>query len=244
VPQRILRDGILDSRAVQAVSDAAMLLYYRLISVVDDYGRFDFDPHVIRSRCFSFVSDRWSAERIEECMNELCSVVVPPNRIPLVTAYECESRQYFQINKFGQRTQAKPRFPAPPAASKNGSKPHSGESSPDFEKWWELWSSVRGTARMKPAQDIWPTVVTADKFETCMECTRSYLASLESPNKGFHPDNFLAEQAKENFEPRWPPKSAGKADLSYRPPDRSDVDWNDPANRAAVIGAPKSQRKA
>lgn len=214
MPQRLLRDGILDSRAVQAVSDSAMLLYYRLISVVDDYGRFDLDCYVIRARCFQFVFDRWPIERIEECMEELSKKIVPPNKQPLITTYELDGRRYFQVNKFNQRTQARPRFPGPPGATRNGTGKRestpTGEESPRFEEWWAIWSAIRGTARHKPAEHAWVSVVTTRNFEDCMECTRSYLASLDQPNKGFNPDTFLFEQAKENFAPRWPQKPETK----------------------------------
>jgi hypothetical protein len=39
MPSRLLREGILDSEAVNALSFAAEVFYRRLMSVVDDFGR-------------------------------------------------------------------------------------------------------------------------------------------------------------------------------------------------------------
>lgn len=225
MPNRVLREGILKSRAVQAVSDSARLLYYCLISVVDDFGRCDFDEHVIRAECFCFIMERWPEQRIAECMHELCTVVVPPNRKPLIRVYEVDGRKYFQIEKFGQRTQSKPRYPGPPSEEKRSSpeekKPPVDSPKPKangpvwesskFEEWWQVWSEIRGTARRRPAESAFFSCVTVANEAACMDCTRSYLSSLDSPNKGFNPDNFLFEQAKDSFQARWPAKTVRQA---------------------------------
>ena len=75
MPTRILRDGIIDSRAVNALSEPGEILYRRLMSIVDDYGRFEADPELIRARCFPRQLDRWTIQRITDVLPEL-------NRIP------------------------------------------------------------------------------------------------------------------------------------------------------------------
>ena len=40
MPSRIIRDGILTSERINALTERAELFYRRLMSVVDDYGRF------------------------------------------------------------------------------------------------------------------------------------------------------------------------------------------------------------
>jgi hypothetical protein len=189
------------------VDDSAMLLYYRLISIVDDYGRYDWDPDIIRGRCFFFVLDRWPTERVSQCLDQLLR---PTNSSPLIRRYEVDGRKYLELLKFGQRTQAKPKFPPPVVA--NGSHPSekpkaAGKESPRFSEWWEMWSKVRGTARKSAASTAWCATVTPQNDQACIDCTRSYLDSLESPNKGFNPDTFLLEQAKEHFEARWPARA-------------------------------------
>ena len=60
----MLREGILDSKAVNAISEEAELLYRRLYSIVDDYGRFECDEDLIRARAFPRQMDRWTSTRI------------------------------------------------------------------------------------------------------------------------------------------------------------------------------------
>ena len=57
MPVRMLREGILDSEAVNSLSAEAEVFYRRLMSVVDDYGRFDARPAVLRSRLYPIKID-------------------------------------------------------------------------------------------------------------------------------------------------------------------------------------------
>ena len=110
MPTRILRDGIIDSRAVNALSEPGEILYRRLMSIVDDYGRFEADPELIRARCFPRQLDRWTIQRITDILPEL---TVIHGDLRLVTVYAVESKKYLQINNFGQRVQCKEKYPSP-----------------------------------------------------------------------------------------------------------------------------------
>lgn len=110
MPTRILRDGIIDSRAVNALSEPGEILYRRLMSIVDDYGRFEADPELIRARCFPRQLDRWTIQRITDVLPEL---TVIHGDLRLVTVYAVESKKYLQINNFGQRVQCKEKYPSP-----------------------------------------------------------------------------------------------------------------------------------
>ena len=83
-------------------------------------------------------------------------------------------------------------------------KPLLPEMTPGFEAWWELWSKVRGNDRMEQAVAAWISVMTRFLVNPCMECTRSYLNSLNTPSIGYNPENFLYRQAKQRFSVRWP----------------------------------------
>ncbi len=112
MPNRILRPGINDSRAVCSLSDSAEILYRRLMVIVDDYGRFEADPVVLRSHLFARLLDRWPVERVSAALME-CATTDYKKGIPLVTLYEDEEKMYLQINNFGQPTRSKSRCPAP-----------------------------------------------------------------------------------------------------------------------------------
>jgi hypothetical protein len=111
MPTRLIREGINDSRTINALSEPAEILYRRLMSVVDDYGRFEADAELIRARCFPRQLDRWKLERVEKYLVE-CSTEIH-GESPCVTVYFSGSRKYLQINNFGQRLQSKSKFPGP-----------------------------------------------------------------------------------------------------------------------------------
>ena len=73
-----------------------------------------------------------------------------------------------------------------------------------FPDWWQMWSKVRGTHNSQLALQAWISAVPMHLESAAVECTASYLASLDNPAKGFNPHTFIFEQAKERFEARWP----------------------------------------
>ena len=52
MPNMILREGILTSERVNSLTTEEEIFYRRLISVVDDYGRYYAKPELLRSACF------------------------------------------------------------------------------------------------------------------------------------------------------------------------------------------------
>ena len=52
MPNRILREGILDSDRVNKLSWGAEVFYRRLMSVVDDFGRFDARIDLLKSKLY------------------------------------------------------------------------------------------------------------------------------------------------------------------------------------------------
>ena len=125
MPNRILREAIITSRAVSAMSDQGQLFYRCLMSVVDDYGRFEADLDLLRARCFPRQFDRWPLSRVSESLSE-CGEARSSDGVPLLTLYSgtADSKKYLQINNFGQRirvdkagTSAASKYPAPPSAA-------------------------------------------------------------------------------------------------------------------------------
>jgi hypothetical protein len=120
MPNRIIREGIISSRRMAALSDSAEILYRRLMSVVDDYGRCEADPDLIRARCFPLQLEKWTVQRIASAMAELTVnhgeqpwSTVNCGEPPLISVYSTKNKNYLQINNFGQRIQAKAKFPGP-----------------------------------------------------------------------------------------------------------------------------------
>lgn len=107
MPNRILRDAALDSDRLAAVSEPAEVLFYRLIMLADDFGRFDGRMSVIRSRAFA-LRQSVPEEEVMHRMQELC-------KVGLIHSYSVSGKPYISIPRFGQRQRAeKSKFPAPP----------------------------------------------------------------------------------------------------------------------------------
>lgn len=214
MPRRLLRDGILESRPVNRLSESAEILYRRLMSVVDDYGRFEADIDIIRARCFPLQLDRWPPGRVSQNLHEVsggsplvtvengCSplVTVENGGSPLVTVYQCGEKIYLQINNFGQRIQSKPRFPDP---SGNETVSHTPNESPKISPplngnshlhSWLIDESYVPFAEL--ARKLWPQILDEElteghrfywsklSFEQRMEATKNIQARVDSDEDG------------------------------------------------------------
>jgi hypothetical protein len=107
VPTRLLRDGILESEAVCSLQWAAEVLYRRLMSVADDYGRFSASPKLIRAKCYPLQIDKVSDSDVGKWLAQVAEA-------GLVRVYPAEDgKRYLEIVKFGQQVRAKSKHPAP-----------------------------------------------------------------------------------------------------------------------------------
>lgn len=118
MPNRVLRDGILTSERVDVLSERAELFYRRLMSVVDDYGRFHANPTLLRSACFPLKVDSVKDDSIKKHLAEAAGA-------GLIVLYTVGGKEYLEIQDFGQRVQSKSKFPEPPVHS--GSTVNHGE---------------------------------------------------------------------------------------------------------------------
>ena len=119
MPTRILRDGILDSDTINLLSETAELFYRRLMSLVDDFGRYEARPAVLRTKLFGLQLDRWPEDRILAALLECRGARLyagTAREVSLVTIYEFNGRSYLQINNFNQRIRSNPsKYPDPPS---------------------------------------------------------------------------------------------------------------------------------
>jgi len=89
MPNRIIKESICWSDTVDKLSFAAECLFTRLITVCDDFGRFDARPQMIRARCFPLRSHITEAE-IVKWMAEIFEA-------PLIEYYEVKGILYAQF---------------------------------------------------------------------------------------------------------------------------------------------------
>jgi len=70
MPTRYLKPGIRDSEAIDALSPLTEVFYYRLLVTVDDFGRFDARPAMIKAQCFP-IRDSVNAKSCALMLSEL-----------------------------------------------------------------------------------------------------------------------------------------------------------------------------
>lgn len=92
MPNRIVREGLVDSEAVSKLSDWAHRVYTHLLVKVDDAGRFDGRLEFIRSHLFPLGTDRRISE-IEAALNE-------SDRARLLIRYKHNSKPFLQLTKW------------------------------------------------------------------------------------------------------------------------------------------------
>lgn len=103
---RVVRSEILTSDAVNSLSWCGEVFYRRLMSVVDDYGRFDGRASIIRSAIFPLKLEKVSEADIIKWMDE-CS------KAELVSFYQIDKKPFLEIKNFGQTLRIKKsKFPA------------------------------------------------------------------------------------------------------------------------------------
>lgn len=70
MPNRIIKDSIAKSEAISGLTDFQFRLWVHLITYVDDYGRGDARPAIIKGACFPF-RDRMTNKDIEKGLADL-----------------------------------------------------------------------------------------------------------------------------------------------------------------------------
>lgn len=110
MPNRIIREGILTSERVDALTNwAAECFYRRLMSVVDDFGRYYANPSLLRAACYPLKLDKVSNADIEKWLADCAGAA-------LVSTYENNGKRYLQLQDFRQQVRAnESKFPEPTA---------------------------------------------------------------------------------------------------------------------------------
>ncbi len=107
MPNRILREGILTSERVAALSWQSEVFYRRLMSVVDDYGRYFAKPMALRAACFPMQLDRVKDADIEKWLAE-------GTENHLLRLYDVEGTTFLELLDFRQQVRAKKsKYPDP-----------------------------------------------------------------------------------------------------------------------------------
>lgn len=112
MPNRIVRDAILSSERVASLGWPEEVFYRRLMSIVDDFGRYEANPQLLRSRCYPLQTDNVRAADISRWM-AACQ------KAGLILGYEVAGKQYLEVLNFGQQQRSASKYPPPPASDIN-----------------------------------------------------------------------------------------------------------------------------
>jgi len=97
LPNRVIRDGILTSEKVDQLSESEELFYRRLMSVVDDLGRYSANPKLLLSGCYPLRCTTMTIKTVSGYL-EACRAA------GLVDVYEVAGKKYVELADFRQRT--------------------------------------------------------------------------------------------------------------------------------------------
>jgi len=100
MPNRIIREGILTSERINGLSVNAELFYRRVMSIVDDYGRYSGNLSLLRAACYPLKLDSVKEDSISKHLAECAGA-------RLIVLYTVDSKAYLQLLDFRQQMRAK-----------------------------------------------------------------------------------------------------------------------------------------
>lgn len=107
MPNRILREGLLESPAIDALDAGAERFFVRLMLRADDFGRYHANPAMLANMLFPLrrdVEPQMVADWLNQCQ-----------QAKLLRVYQVDGRQCLEIAKFGGKPRAQhSKFPQPP----------------------------------------------------------------------------------------------------------------------------------
>lgn len=107
MPQRFLRPGITTSDAWNAVSFEAQSFYIRILTLVDDFGRYDGRLPILHGQCFALRTDI-TPKKTAALRSEL-------HEAYLIQVYESGAKEFIQVERWSERARSdKSKFPDPP----------------------------------------------------------------------------------------------------------------------------------
>lgn len=110
MPNRIIRDSIKTSTSLAAVSDLAERTFFRLITLMDDFGRYHGSPKTLLAACFPEGAEGLTRVRFDHALTEL-------EEQDMVRFYSEGSRRYCYSPtwpKYQRRRASESKFPQPP----------------------------------------------------------------------------------------------------------------------------------
>lgn len=121
MPTRYLKPGVCDSDAMERIRlPASEVFYYRLLTVVDDFGRMDARPLLLKARCFPIKASA-TEKSVSTWLDDL-------NDATVIQMYTVAGKRYLQITKWDNKPRSlESKFPSPADADNCIQTPESRE---------------------------------------------------------------------------------------------------------------------
>lgn len=107
MPERRLRPGILTSDRVDLLDYGAEVFYRRLMSAVDDYGRYDARPVILKAALYPL-----RLERVREA--DIARWIAMCEKAGLIALYEVDSKSYLVLHNLRDQRALYSKYPPPP----------------------------------------------------------------------------------------------------------------------------------
>ena len=105
MPNRVIREGFLDSDKINSLSEKEQNFFIRIMLLVDDFGKFDARPNLLSSRCYPVSDTR---------QTDVSKMLTKLKEVGLIIIYTVSQKQYLQVLSFNQRTRImKSKYPDP-----------------------------------------------------------------------------------------------------------------------------------
>lgn len=213
MPNRIVRDAILSSERVASLGWPEEVFYRRLMSIVDDFGRYEANPQLLRSRCYPLQTDNVRAADISRWM-AACQ------KAGLILGYEVAGKRYLEVLNFGQQQRSVSKYPPPTPVDINCYQPPAdahldvsedvsedgddtrkrlkptGFSPPDWvnRAHWDAWHSCPKRRKATDAQKQ----LAVEKLNSWRQAGEDFEGALENAAVGGWQGLFLPDKAKPN----------------------------------------------
>lgn len=90
MPNRIIKESICSSDDINKLTPEEEIFFYRLITQVDDYGRLDARPQILRAKCFPLRVDQVTDDAIRVWLSNLAEAT-------LIKLYNSNGKTYLQL---------------------------------------------------------------------------------------------------------------------------------------------------
>ncbi len=248
MPNRIIKESICRSDSIDSLSWFEEVLFYRLIVVCDDYGRFDGRPAVVKGSCFP-LKDDITKKQITDALNKLSTV-------GLVRGYEVRGKSFLQLTAWEKHQQIRAKnskYPAPDETcnqliSDDCNSPRNRESKYEnresysrnknagerakacVERFDFFWCYYPLDKNRYLAEQAYISVISDGIYteDDLVESAKNYAeyCKITKTDKIYHADNFLKKCVFEDYLPGKYKKSAKqKAKNSFNDFERQNYDY-------------------